>query len=101
MERALLTNHDEEVIVEAWFLAFLKRLALWQVGLLLIACSGYLYVEQHWLSGRYTSHMALMPMVSVEQFGIFGMALGIVVVVVGLARALFVRRHRAGESRAS
>ncbi len=95
MERSLLHGPRTEVEVEGRLTGWLKRLALWQVGLLIIGCAAFLYVDDHWLSGRHKSHLVMLPMVSLEQFGIFGMALGGLIVIFGLVRAAFPPRRRA------
>jgi hypothetical protein len=64
----------------------IRRLAVWQIGLLMIACGAFLFAEQHWLSGRHKSYLTMLPMVSVEELGVFAVALGVLVTVVGLVR---------------
>jgi hypothetical protein len=66
---------------------WLRRIPLWKKGLVLVAAGLVLFAEQHWLSPRAPSHLALAPMVSLEQFGGAAVALGVVVVAVGLVQA--------------
>jgi hypothetical protein len=50
-----------------------------------------LFAEQHWLSRRDPEVLTMLPMVSVENFGIFAMGLGAIVLLVGLVRRLLAR----------